>query len=207
MRAGLIFSLLFLLPVFFLSSFPMYVNLGGGYRLETESFEPAGWLVETGISSEFGDEIIFDTVFNLGATSTSNPSPTNYLLFDVDLSIPLLGREENSWIKAGPFLSIEYGNFRFFDSTSTDWEETTWVGAFVMMNFGPWEFTVRGEYPIQMSTILEGESTDLNVADMFEMRIRFYLSSFFRNFVDKLFLEFLLSTRERKISVSFMEPF
>ncbi|MDI3472267.1 MAG: hypothetical protein PWQ20_430 [Thermotogaceae bacterium] len=188
------------------NGFSMNFIIGGGYQFSTEKFQPAGWNVNLGLGDKLGDEVLFDVTFNLNATTTSSPSPTDYLMFNLDTYIPLIGRNKDSNFKAGPFLSIEYGNFHSYDSTEVSWNSSAGVGAFFSYKYKPWELTLSFSYPVDQFDSLNELSIE-NLADFFELRARFFISSLYRNFIDEFFIELNLSTRRRRISVSFSEPF
>ncbi|HEW92335.1 MAG TPA: hypothetical protein ENF81_07315 [Thermotogaceae bacterium] len=180
--------------------------IGGGYQFSSEKFQPAGWNVNLGLSDDFRDEILFDVTFNLDATTSSNPSPTDYFMFNLDTYFPLWGRQKNSRLKVGPFLSIEYGNFQSYDSTEVSWNSIASVGAFLSYRYMPWEITANFSYPIdQLDNLNEFEAE--KIVDLFELRMRFFISSLYRNFIDEFFIELNVSTRKRRITISFSEPF
>jgi len=194
---------LVLFSMFFSINLGMNFIIGGGYKFSSEKFQPAGWNVNLGFADLSGDEILFDVTFNLNATTTSNPSSTDYLLFDLDAYFPLWGRQKDSKLKAGPFLSIEYGNFQSHDSTEVSWNSTAGVGAYVTYKDMPWEITLSFAYPINGFSEFSSE----NLIDIFELRTRFFISSFYKNFIDEFFIELCISSSKRKISISFSEPF
>lgn len=198
-----IFVISILILNFFSINLGMNFIIGGGYRFSSKKFQPAGWVVDTGLANLLGDEIFFDVTFNLNATTTSNPSPTDYLLFDLNAYFPLLGRQKDSKLKVGPFLSIEYGNFQSYDSTEVSWSSTTGIGAYITYKAMPWELTLNFAYPISEFSSFK----PVNLIDIFELKARFFISSFYKNFIDEFFVEFCISSSKRKISISFSEPF
>lgn len=192
--------------VIVLSGFSMNFIIGGGYQFSTEKFQPAGWNVNLGLADKLGDEVLFDVTFNLDATTTSSPSPTDYLMFNLDAYIPLIGRSKDSTFKAGPFLSIEYGNFHSYDSTEISWNSFANVGAFFSYKYDPWELTLSFSYPVDQFDSLNEFNIE-NLTDLFELRARFFISSLYKNFIDEFFIELNLSTKRRRIAISFSEPF
>lgn len=220
MKKRLLFlSILFL----FIRVYAMWFEIGSGYRFAPFSFAHHGWNLDLGVFNQFNDMISFDITyhpqFSFDSSGAQEATPTNYLNFDFDAMIPLIGRQDTmEGYRFGLFGNFEFGNFydEMKDSTATatdytNWEvwqnSSFWLGAGIYGQYylDPWMFQIGIGLPIVRSP--QTLSTMDWLLGSLEFKTRFFVRSDTRKFNDHLTVELEISTRRVGISVCFIEPF
>ncbi|HOZ11650.1 MAG TPA: hypothetical protein PLZ22_03575 [Thermotogota bacterium] len=215
--------ILFLLSALGFSVFGMLFEIGTGYRFAPFSFANHGWNLDLGLFNQFNDMLSLDVTyhpqFSFNESGEREATPTNYLNFDLDAMIPLLGRRETKeGYRFGLFGTFEFGNF--YDTyknpseTSSDfsnwevWQNSSyWLGAglYAQYYLRPWMFQLGIGFPIIRSP------DTLNTMDWLlgtvEFKTRFFIESERHAFKDHLTVEIEISARKVGISVCLIEPF
>jgi hypothetical protein len=201
----------------------MMFEIGTGYRFAPFSFAHHGWNLDLGVFNHFNDMVSMDITyhpqFSFNESGEKEATPTNYLNFDVDAMIPLIGRRESlDGFRFGLFSTFEFGNFydeyKSTSATSTDlsnwevWQNSSyWFGAGVYAQYylEPWMFQLGVGFPIIRSP------DTLNTMDWLlgtlEFKTRFFIRSDNRQFRDHLTVEIEISARKIGLSVCLIEPF
>ncbi|HPE69016.1 MAG TPA: hypothetical protein P5560_03725 [Thermotogota bacterium] len=199
--------------------FGMAFEIGTGYRFVPSSFANHGWNLDTGLWNDFNDILQLDVTYQpfFGDYSPEEASPTNYFNFDLDLYIPLLGRQQGmGGYRFGLFSTFEFGNFydQFqvyaTDTTSSQqaWENSSfWFGAGVygQFYFDPWMFRLGVGIPIMQSPSTLS-TLDLLIGTL-EMNVRYFIQSQRYSFNDYFTVDIQVSSRKIGLSVTFIEPF